>query len=122
MAELEGLSPELADQMSRAEDFAGDAKLLGAAGAAFRDEDAFRQAEADAAGFLRERGVEIPDGLDVRFLRDPFEYPGPDYEFFTIRFTRCRTYWVKKQNAPGYEQVTVCFGFEIIPHPISPIG
>jgi hypothetical protein len=44
--------------------------------------------------------------------------PVPDYEFFTIRLTRCRTWCVKKKDGPGYEKVEVCFGWEIIPNPL----
>jgi hypothetical protein len=46
--------------------------------------------------------------------------PAPDHEFFTIRLTRCRTYWVSERDRRGYEQLEFCWGFEIIPHPIPP--
>jgi hypothetical protein len=118
----EELSPQLAERMGRAEELAGDERLMKAFNIALRDEDVWRRAEESAERYLEEQGVGVPDGLQVRFLRDPMQYPGPDYEFFIIRMFRCRSYWVKKKNAPGYEQVTVCLGFEIVPHPISPVG
>jgi hypothetical protein len=119
---LEALSPELETRMSLAEDLAQDERLLQAFGSAVRDPDAWNHAEASPEAFLQEHGIEIPEGLGMRFLRDPLSYPAPDYDFFTIRLFRCRSYWVKKKDAPGYEQVTVCFGFEVMPNPVSPIG
>jgi hypothetical protein len=122
MEKPEGLSPELAEQMGRAEELAADADLLRAFDAAARDEDVWRKAEGRPDEFLREFGVSVPEELKVKFVLNPGGYPGPDFEFFTIRFTRCRTYWVEKRNEPGYEQETICFGIEIIPAHFSPIG
>ena len=122
MEKPEGLSPELAEQMARAEELAADADLLRAFDAASRDETAWRKAEESPEDFLREFGVSIPEELQVKFVLNPSGYPAPDFEYWTIRFTRCRTYWVKKKNAPGYEQQTICFGFEFVPAHISPIG
>jgi hypothetical protein len=50
--------------------------------------------------------------------------PTPDHESFTIRLFNCRTYWVKKRDEPGYEQVELCRGFEIVPYPVpgGPFG
>lgn len=122
MEKPEGLSPQLAEQMSKAEELAADAGLLRAFDAAARDEDVWRQAAGDPEGFLREQGLTVPEELQLNFVLDPRGYPSPDFEYWMIRLTRCRTYWVKKQNEPGFEQVTICFGIEIIPRHIGPIG
>lgn len=116
------LSPELAEQLQRADEFAEDANLMRAFQAAAGDGELWERAERDSQSVLEEFGVEVPKGLDVHFLPDPLAYPGPDYEFFTIRLTRCRTVWVRKQPGPGFEQVQFCLGIEIVPHSPGPIG
>jgi hypothetical protein len=122
MEKPEGLSPQLAEQLAGAEKLAADADLLRAFDAAARDEGMWRQAVGNPEEFLREQGITIPEDLQLNFVLDPRGYPSPDFESWMVRLTRCRTYWVKKRNAPGFEQVTVCFGIEIIPRHIGPIG
>lgn len=119
-----GLSDELQPAFERATALSESAELMEAFREATRDRRLWEKASKDPAGFLRGRGVEIPDGLRVILLDDPMrERPAPDFEFFTIRLFNCRTFWVKK-DGPGYEKVEICFGFEIVPHPVpgGPIG
>jgi hypothetical protein len=116
------LSPELEESLARATEFGDDPGLAGAFRDASADERSWEEASRDPVGFLSERGVEIPKGLGIEFLDDPLRgRPVPDYEFFTIRLTRCRTWYVKKKDGPGYEKVEVCFGWEIVPNPL-PLG
>jgi hypothetical protein len=116
------LPPELEAAAERAAKFAESRELNDLFREAAADESLWAEASGDPEGFLRERGVDVPEGLGVGFVQrfgqsGPFK-PVPDYEFFTIRFTRCRRFWVKKRDGPGYEQVEVCFGFEVVPHPL----
>ena len=118
------LSDELQPVFEQASRLAGSPELMEAFREATRDRKLWEEASRDPAGFLRERGVEVPKGLEVILLTDPMrERPAPDFEFFTIRLFNCRTYWVKKEGA-GYEKVQVCWGFEIVPNPVpgGPIG
>jgi len=41
--------------------------------------------------------------------------PGPDFEPFQIRFSRCRTYVVRDKRTGKLTTETVCFGIEIVP-------
>lgn len=116
------LSEELEERARRAEALADDPAVHQAFQLALRDPDTVISKDADANAFLESQGVEIPQGLAFRFIRGLQEMPGPDYEFFSIRFTRCRRYWLKKRDGAGYEQVEICFGFEIVPHPLPPIA
>ena len=93
----------------------------------------FEQAAGDAelrialseapAKVLGDRGIRIPEELDVRFVeRRVRVQPVPDVERFAIRLTNCRSYWVKKEDGPGYEQVEVCLGLEVVPRAVPDIG
>ena len=122
-------APELSDELQKLVDRAGqfseDPELFRAFTDATRDLELWAEASREPAGFLRSRGIDVPEGLDITFLDDPFRgRPVPDFDFFTIRLFNCRKYWVKKQDEPGYEEVEVCFGFEIVPNPVpgGPIG
>lgn len=120
----EGLPPELQELADTAEELANEPELARALHEASRDPALWHQAETDAQRFLAEREIALPPGLTLRFLRlpDSLERPAPDYYFFTIRLTKCRTYWLKKRDEPGYEAVEICWGFEIAPHPLPPIA
>lgn len=127
MAEMpdDQLSGELAEHLQDAEKLGRSPELYAAFSDAVDDPSTWERAARDPQAFLSERGIEIPHGLGVEFLDDPFRgRPVPDFEFFKIRLTRCRTYWMKKKNAPGYEEVTICWGIEIVPNPVpgGPIG
>lgn len=113
-----GLSDELQRVFEQADRFAERPELMEAFREASRDRKLWEAASRDTAGFLRDRGVEVPEGLEVILLNDPMrEKPAPDFEFFTIRLFNCRTFWVKKEGA-GYEKVQFCWGFEIVPNPL----
>jgi len=119
------INKELQAAYVRAEKFASDPKLLTAFKAASLDTKLNEKARSDPQSFLQTRGVKIPKGLDVKFILKPApRRPGPDFEFFTIRLYNCRSFWVKKKNEPGFEQVQICFGIEIFPNRIPgfPIG
>jgi hypothetical protein len=112
-------SSELAALEKRAFRLAENADLLAAFNDAARSAKTWERAVADTSAFLERRSVKVPRGLRITFGRMPrLERPVPDYEFFTIRLTRCRSYWVKKKSGPGYEKVEVCLGFDIVPHPV----
>ena len=113
------LSDELMKALERAAEISEDPELFGAFNEAMHDPELWAEATRNPGDFVRSRGFELPEGLEIRFLDDPLRgKPVPDYEFFTIRLFNCRTYWVKKRDEPGYEQVEVCRGFEIVPNPV----
>jgi len=119
------LSDELQRSLDRAAQFSEDPELFRTLNEAMRDPDLWAEATREPGEFLRSRGIDLPDGLQLDFLDDPLRgRPAPDFEFFTIRLFNCRTYWVKKRDEPGYEAVEFCRGFEITPNPIpgGPIG
>jgi hypothetical protein len=101
----------------RAARFAESAEFTEAFTAATKNAKTWEKAVADPRAFFERREVKIPRGLEVRLGVPEMRMPAPGMETFRIVMTRCRTYWVKKRNAPGYEQVTICFGFEIVPIP-----
>jgi hypothetical protein len=119
------LPPELEEPYARAVELGSSPELFRAFQEALADPSTWDVAARDPAAFVGDRGIELPPGLEIQFLDDPIrERPVPDFEFFTIRLTQCRKYWVKKKNAPGYEEVTFCRGWEIVPNPVpgGPIG
>lgn len=105
--------------IKRVEAFADSPEFIDAFKEATHDTKLQETAIKDPLLYLESKGVKVPNGLAVRFLRKPVPIkPTPDYEFFTLRLFNCRTYWPKKLDGPGYEKVEICFGFEIVPHPI----
>jgi hypothetical protein len=68
---------------------------------------------------LAERGIEIPDGLDVLPWGpgQTIGMPGPDWQPFEIRLTRCRTVWIRDKDGK-LKSETVCLGIEIVPNQI----
>ena len=72
---------------------------------------------------LRSYGVKLPGELTVRPL-DLGGKPGPDFVPWTIRLSRCRTYYVRDEPDQIPREHTVCFGFEIVQSgfPGGPIG
>src|SRR5688572_22266082 len=94
-------TPPLPDELQRVFDrataFGESPELMEAFREATREPRVWEEAIKDPSGFLRGRGVEVPEGLEVILLDDPMrQRPTPDFEFFSIRFFNCRTYWVKK--------------------------
>jgi hypothetical protein len=122
MAKRPELRGELAERLALADALSNDPRLLGAFQEAAASDEQWQRAETDPNGFLSSHGVELPEGLEIRFVLNPGQMPVPEYEFFTIRLTRCRIYWVRKPDGRGYEQQEFCRGFEIIPHPMPPIA
>jgi hypothetical protein len=113
------LSSELSERLAQAEEFSRDPGLAAAFSNVVSDPRFWAEAARDPVTFLAEQGVEVPTGLTIQFLDDPFGgRPTPDYEFFSVRLTHCRTVWVKKSDGCGWERVEVCLGFEIVPHPL----
>lgn len=114
------LPKELAEREALAVELAARDELVRALNDAARDPSLWNEVEREPGEFLRARGIDVPEGLSVEFLTDPAGRPAPDYDFFTIRFFNCRTYWIKKPG--GAEKVEICRGFQIIPHPLPPIA
>jgi hypothetical protein len=96
------------------------------------------KAMTDPSTWLRNRGLELPEDMTVEIVRqisttkpiDPANIgmPGPDWMPFTIQQFHCRTYYLAKKDEEGkikgYEEVTICFEFKIVPNPIpgGPLG
>jgi hypothetical protein len=118
-------SGELASLLERADELSADPALTKLVVEGARDEGLRERALRDGPSFLGEQGINVPDGLEVKFLDDPMrDQPVPDFELFTIRFFNCRTYWVQGEPGKPPKKETVCFGFEIVPNPVpgGPIG
>jgi hypothetical protein len=86
-----------------------------------------KQALARPEAFLARQGVELPPELSVKFgpqLKPKLEKPGPDWMPFSIRLTRCRTFWIRDPETKKLREENVCFGIEITRNPIpgGPIG
>jgi hypothetical protein len=111
---------------SKAERFAVDDSLMKAFKSALARPSLRNRAVENANSFLERYDVRVPKGLQIEFRtvpsKNPLGLPGPDFMPFVIRLFNCRTYWVKKKDGIGFEQVTVCFGFEIRPIRVNPIG
>jgi hypothetical protein len=117
------LPPELERLAVCAESLFHDPTLNAAFEDAVRDPGLWSKAQANPWGFLEDRGLTIPEGLAVSFVRpDGIGKPVPDYPFFAFRLSRCRTYWLREPDGTGVEEVEVCWGFEIVPHPLPPIA
>lgn len=122
MAKLPSLSPRLMQILDRAAEFAERSELIAALYAAAHDPKLREEARRNSRGFLQSRDINVPDGLAISFLDRPEPgRPAPDYEFFSIRLFNCKTYWIKKEGG-GAEKVEICWGFEIVPHPLPPIA
>ena len=120
------------DQIRTLLALAGNERLQGCMVELTNTPDEWEQAIADPAAWLNARGIEIPEGLRPVFNKeismsnavDPTVLirPGPDWYPYEIRLFNCRTYFRPSKDKDGnivkglYEKVTVCFGFEIIPH------
>lgn len=77
------------------------------------------RAQRDAEEVLRDRGIRLPRGTRLMFSKQPRPTrPEPGYQFFSIRLTRCRTVWRADEPGEPPREQTICFGFEIIPHPL----
>lgn len=120
------LSKELQGRCRAAWDLAATPHLFNALHEEAPEPELREEARKDPHGFLRARGVKVPDGLKVTFIdfQGPRK-PTPDYEFFTIRQFDCRTYYIEGRDEEGnrtIEEVEICWGLEIIPHPLPPIA
>jgi hypothetical protein len=111
------LGREQSKLLERATTFSEDRQFLAAFHMAARSPELQEIALKDPLEFLKSQHLEMPKGLTIKFFAKPRRVESePDFEFFTIRLYKCRTYWVKKKNGPGFEKGEVCFGFEIVPH------
>jgi hypothetical protein len=123
---LPGLPGELEGPHRAAIEFSENPKVLGLLDEAAANAKVGRELEEDPSRFFESRGLPIPDGvrLDLLQLKRP-AMPGPDYDFFTIRQFNCKRYWLIKRTADGkreIESVEICYGFELVPHPLPPIA
>ena len=101
--------------------FSESEKFLASFFAATHDPNLWQEAKNDPGEFLRLRHVKVPERLKVVFTEKPDpRMPTHDHESFKIRFFNCRNYWVRKEDRQGYEQVQVCYGFELVPDPTGP--
>jgi hypothetical protein len=108
------------DVRAAAEDLASRAEIGTLLGRLSDDAELRGRAEADGAAFLADQGIDVPEGLGIRFgekLRPDIGHPVPDWEPFSIRLTRCRTFVVRDPGKPPYTE-TVCFGIEIVRNPV----
>lgn len=96
------------------------------------------KAMIDPSAWLRTHGVELPEELTVEIIKQlstskPMDLanigmPGPDWMPFTIEQFNCRTFYLATKDEEGkikgYEEVTICFDFKVVLHPIpgGPIG
>jgi hypothetical protein len=113
--------------LSRAERFSSRGDLAALLQRLVKSPSLQKSALAKPGAFLRRQGIDLPEGLDIRFgrqLRPRVGKPGPGWEPFSIRMTHCHTVLVKDPETPGKPHLeTVCFGFEIVPNPgPGPIG
>ena len=112
--------------------FGSDPKLRSAAASLADAPDEWDRAMADPRAWLRAKGVHVPDGLRIEFVSElststplpprGLGNPGPDWVPFSIRQFNCRKYWLPKKDDKGriisYEEVSICFGFSIVPEQI----
>jgi hypothetical protein len=123
---LPGLPKELEGPHRTAIEFSENPEVVRLLGEAAADPELGRELEDDPQRFFESHGHPLPEGvrLDLLDLRRP-AMPGPDYDFFTIRQFNCKRYWLIKQNDDGtreIESVEICYGFELVPHPLPPIA
>ncbi len=117
------LPPELEELAGRAEALAHEPALTAAFDEAMGDPVLWTMAETDPSRFLEAYGLTLPEGLSVTFGRHPgIRRPAPDHALFTVRLTRCHTYWLPEPDGAGYGEVELCWGFEISPHPVPAIA
>ena len=116
--------PEVSELLRVAEQFAAsDGPALLTAEVA-RDRQTWEAAHRDPEAFLRERGIKVPKGLQMKPIPWPgLSKPTPEWMPFTIRLTDCRQI-VFFAEGEGWKVEEVCFGWEITPNPIpgGPIG
>jgi hypothetical protein len=120
ISDVRKLSQELSDQLALAESLMGSPRFYEAFDEATRGDEQWESAARDPEAFFRARGFDLPPGLGLRFFEGAYESPTPEDQTFTIRMTRCRTLWLRTR-ASSYEQVEICNGVELFPHPLSPI-
>ena len=123
---LPGLPDGLQEPHRAAIEFSENPAVLQLLGDAAADPALGKELEDDPQRLFESRGLPVPAGvrLDLLDLRRPAK-PGPGYEFFTIRQFNCKRYWLVKQNDDGtreLENVEICYGFELVPHPLPPIA
>jgi hypothetical protein len=121
----EGTMSPPGDLLGRAEDFANSEDVGRFAVAYLQDPELGARFEEQLAETLAEFGVKLPKGLDIVPLGGGYlGKPGPDFEPFGIRFSRCKTVVVRDPKTGRLRTEAVCFGIEIVPRrvPGGPIG
>jgi hypothetical protein len=104
------------DVLGQAEELADSQAVIDFAAATWRDPEVAARFEERPAETLAEFGIELPPGVDVVPLgTGQIGMPGPDFEPFQIRFSRCRTVVVRNPRNGKLSTETVCFGIEIVP-------
>lgn len=121
------MRPRANPALSTAEAFASDARVTAILDQLVAKPSLQRQALAGPEKFLKRQGIDLPQSLTVKFgaqLKPKLERPTPDWFPFSIRLTRCRTFWIRDPKTNRLRQETVCFGIEIMPNPVpgGPIG
>jgi hypothetical protein len=117
----------LGELVTQADRLARDPRLTEALAEIATDPARARLALTAPREFAAELGIEVPANLEFSFTRPQPGLPRdplggryvPDFEFFSIRWSDCRTFVVAKRDDDGkivgYDTETVCFGFEITP-------
>jgi hypothetical protein len=111
-----GVVPEPGDLVGRAENFASTEELTRFVMSCWLDPDLSARFEERPRETLAEFGIKPPEGLDVLPLgTGQLGKPGPGFEPFEIRFSRCKTVVVRDDKTGRLSTETVCFGIEIVP-------
>jgi hypothetical protein len=106
-------SSELLEQ---AEAFASTEELTRFAVVSMQDPELSVRLQERPTETLAEFGIQVPKGLDVVPLgTGSIGKPGPDFEPFQIRFSRCKTVVVRDDKTGRLTTETVCFGIDIVP-------
>lgn len=105
----------LREDLELANQLAGDRRFLAAWSEIGSNPELLPKVSEDPLGFLRERGVRIPERLSIKFLErlGLVEQPAPETECFTIRLFNCHSFWVSDEPGEPPKQVEVCFGLEV---------
>lgn len=89
------------------------------------DKQLQREVINNPRAFLKDRGMSVPEGLNVTFFTRPSSSrPTPDWTPFIVEFTNCHTVWVREcHGSPRkceYRKEQICFGWRVYPNPVQP--
>jgi hypothetical protein len=102
--------------------FVENPKLLSLLNQAFINERIRATLAENPESLITKAGIQLPPGLRIEFIMDPKEIKPIPNRSFEIRFTQCRTFWVKETPDSPPKQQTICFGIQVTPILIPPIG